>query len=149
MTGESFIAFLLMVFLLGCKEEKIEDPYVWLPMEVTATAYNSVESQTNDQPTITAWGDTLAPESNSLAVSRDLIGKGLTYGTMVRIENFPDTFLINDKMHQRWRNRIDIHMGKDRKRALEWGRKKIKIYYAVLRDSLDAAPMGTSEIKEQ
>ena len=147
MTGKSFIAFLLMVSLMACKEKK-EDPYVWLPMEVTATAYNSVKSQTNEHPTITAWGDTLVPESNSLAVSRDLIAKGLTYGTMVRIENFPDTFLINDKMHYRWRNRIDIHMGKDRKRAREWGRKKIMIYYAVLRDSLEASPMGTSDIKE-
>ncbi|MGB5434811.1 MAG: hypothetical protein WBM98_02890 [Maribacter sp.] len=148
MTGKSFIVFLLMVSLTGCKEKK-EDSYVWLPMEVTATAYNSVKSQTNEQPTITAWGDTLTLDSNSLAVSRDLIAKGLTYGTMVRIEKFPDTFLINDKMHPRWRNRIDIHMGKDRKRAMEWGRKKIKIYYAVLRDSLDASSMGASEINEK
>ena len=64
---------------------------------------------------------------------------------MVRIDTFPDTFYINDKMHRRWKNRIDIYMGKDNKRAREWGRKKVKIEFAVLRERVDS--LSISEIK--
>jgi 3D (Asp-Asp-Asp) domain-containing protein len=136
MTNNSFIGFLIMALLISCKEEKKTDTYIWIPLEVTATAYNSVQSQTNENPSITAWGDTLVPGMKSLAVSRDLLEKGLKHGTMVRIENFPDTFFVNDKMHHRWRNRIDIYMGKDRKRAKEWGRRKVCIEYAVLKEKI-------------
>ncbi|WP_223198029.1 3D domain-containing protein [Maribacter arenosus] len=143
MKDNAFIGFLIMALLIGCKEEKKNDPYIWIPLEVTATAYNSVQSQTNEDPTITAWGDTLVPGMKSLAVSRDLIVKGLKHGTMVRIENFPDTFFVNDKMHHRWRNKIDIYMGKDRKRAKEWGRRKVCIEYAVLKENREPSSKAT------
>lgn len=71
----------------------------------------------------------------SIAVSRDLIKLGLTHNTMVKIDTFPDTFYVKDKMHWRWRNRIDIYMGKDIQKAREWGRKKLMICYAVPLDS--------------
>ncbi len=134
--------------IFNCSAEKKEDPYVWIPMEVTATAYNSFRYQTSDNPTITAWGDTLIPGMKSIAVSRDLLAKGLKHGTMVRIDTLPDTFYINDKMHRRWKNRIDIHMGKDRKSAVEWGRKKVWIEYAVLRESIDSLSKGKLNGKE-
>lgn len=62
---------------------------------------------------------------------------GLTHNTMVKIDTFPDTFYVKDKMHYRWRNRIDIYMGKDVKKAREWGRKKLIICYAVSIDSIN------------
>jgi 3D (Asp-Asp-Asp) domain-containing protein len=145
MTDNAFIGFLIMALLISCKEEKKNDPYIWIPLEVTATAYNSVQSQTNENPSITAWGDTLVPGMKSLAVSRDLLVKGLKHGTMVRIENFPDTFFVNDKMHHRWRNRIDIYMGKDRKRAKEWGRRKVCIEYAILKEKIEPSKMVAKE----
>ena len=145
MTDTSFIGFLIMVLFISCKDKKKTDPYLWVPLEVTATAYNSVQSQTNENPSITAWGDTLVPGMKSLAVSRDLLVKGLKHGTMVRIENFPDTFFVNDKMHYRWRNRIDIYMGKDRKKAKEWGRRKVCIEYAVLKEEIEPSKKGTKE----
>jgi len=59
-----------------------------------------------------------------IAVSRDLMRNGLPYNTMVRIDTFPDTFLVKDKMHFRHRNKIDVYMGKDEKKwAREWGEK--------------------------
>ena len=64
---------------------------------------------------------------------------------MVRIDTFPDTFYINDKMHRRWKNRIDIYMDKDVKLAREWGIQKVKIEFAVLRESADS--LTISEIK--
>jgi len=137
-----FNLIIVLCLLISCNETKKIDPYVWIPLEVTATAYNSFGYQTSGNPNVTAWGDTLVPGMKSIAISRDLITKGLNHGTMVRIDTFPDTFYINDKMHRKWKNRIDIYMGKDNKRAREWGRKKVQIQYAVLRESVDSLTMN-------
>ncbi len=142
-----FNLIVALSLFLSCNETKKIDPYVWIPLEVTATAYNSFGYQTSGNPNITAWGDTLLPGIKSIAVSRDLIAKGLKHGTMVRIDTSPDTFYINDKMHRRWKNRIDIYMGKDNKRAREWGRKKVQIQYAVLMESVDS--LSINKIKEK
>ncbi len=132
---KNIILFLLFLAAISCKKE--EDEYVWIPMKVTATAYNSLPSQTSHiHPGITAWGDSLKPGMKYIAVSRDLIRKGLVYNTMVKIEGFDDVYVVKDKMHHRWRNKIDIYMGLDKEKALEWGRKKVEIQYAVKKDSL-------------
>lgn len=140
-----FLGFVFAIIALNCKEEVkvVEDQHIWIPLEVTATAYNSFKYQTSDNPNITAWGDSLIPGMKSIAISRDLIAKGLKHGTMVRIDTFPDTFYINDKMNRRWRNRIDIYMGKDRQMAREWGRRKVCIEYAVLKESMDSILQNT------
>ena len=54
--------FILFVFsiALSCDLEDSKS-YVWHTKEVTATAYNSLAYQTNQQPNITAFGDTLTP----------------------------------------------------------------------------------------
>ena len=130
------LLFLSCWFLCSCKGEK-EEPYIWKSMEVTATAYNSFPGQTSSiHPEITAWGDSIKPGMKIIAVSRDLIKKGLDYDTMVKIEGLDSIYLVKDKMNKRWRNRIDVYMGKDKKKALEWGKKKITIQYAVKKDSV-------------
>ena len=71
------------------------------------------------------------PGMNAIAVSRDLIKKGLTHGTKVRIKGLPGVYIVRDKMAARWKNKIDIYMGKDVTAALEWGmRHDIEIEYA-------------------
>ncbi len=111
--------------------------YEWIPMEVTATAYNSVAWQTSyEHPQITAWGDSIKPGVKWIAVSRDLLRKGLKHNTMVKIDTFEGIYLVKDKMHYRWRNRIDIYMGKDIEKAKEWGRRKVQIEYAVPKDTI-------------
>ncbi len=120
---------LILIWVVSCAEEK--EKWVWIPLEVTATAYNAVESQTSALVNIAAWGDTLKPGMKCIAVSRDLINKGLKYNTPVKIEGFEGVFLVKDKMHSRWENRIDIFMGLDVDKAREWGRKKVIIEYAV------------------
>lgn len=124
-----------LLLFASCTET--EDPYVWKPLKVTATAYNSVRSQTQGNPIIAAWGDSLKIETPSIAVSRDLIALGLTHNTPVKIEGFDNVFLVRDKMHKRWRNRIDIYMGTDIKRAKDWGKKKLTMHYGILKDSLE------------
>src|SRR5690606_2518426 len=109
----------------------------WFGHEVTASAYNSVHWQTDSiDPTVAAWGDTLRPGMKTIAVSRDLIKLGLTHNTMVKIDTFPDTFYVKDKMHWRWKNRIDIYMGLDIKKAREWGKRELMICYALPLDTI-------------
>jgi len=118
------ILLLFIINAFSCKDEE-----QWVSMEVTASAYNSTKAQTEGNPNITSWGDTLQPTSKSIAVSRDLIKKGLTHHTKVKIEGFKGIYVVNDKMHAKWRNKIDIYFGTDIKAAQQWGRKKVKIRY--------------------
>ena len=122
------------IVLYSCTDERIEkkDEYIWKSIEVTATAYNSLRYQTSNTPNITAWGDSLKPGMPYIAVSRDLIKQGLVHNTLVKLEGFNGTFLVKDKMNRRWRNRIDIYMGKDIKKAKEWGKQKLQLQYGVL-----------------
>ncbi len=117
------------------QHDESSQKYQWYGHEVVVSAYNSVSWQTQGDPNIAAWGDTLKPEMKSIAVSRDLLRMGLTHNTMVKIDTFPDTFYVKDKMNKRWKNRIDLYMGVDIKKAREWGRKKMLICYAIPIDS--------------
>ncbi|WP_298504875.1 hypothetical protein [uncultured Maribacter sp.] len=123
-------------FLLGCKEE-VKEKYAWKSMEVTITAYNSLLSQTSKQPNITAWGDTLKPGMQCVAVSRDLIKLGIKHNTQIKIQGIKGVFKVNDKMNKKWKKRMDIYMGLDIAKAKEWGKKKRKIFYRVLIDSVN------------
>jgi 3D (Asp-Asp-Asp) domain-containing protein len=98
-------------------------------LHLTATAYNSVPEQTNSEPNIAAWGDSLTPGVRAIAVSRDLLDIGLTRGAEVEIEGMPGTYRVLDKMGRRWTRRIDIYMGEDIQAAREWGVRKVKIRY--------------------
>ncbi|WP_265163491.1 3D domain-containing protein [Salinimicrobium tongyeongense] len=121
----------MIIAFTGCEEtdgEKL-DFEDWQKITVTASAYNSSKHQGEGNPLITAWGDTLNPEVQSIAVSRDLLKKGLTYQTPVKIEGFEGVFIVNDKMHPRWKNKIDIYMGANKEKALKWGRRKVEIAF--------------------
>lgn len=124
-----FIAIITLT--LGCKGETQPDQFEWKTIEVTATAYNSLANQTSSDPHITAFGDSLKPGLHYIAVSRDLLTKGLGHNTLVKIEGFDQTFLVKDKMNKRWRNRIDIYMGTDVKAARSWGKRKVNISYRI------------------
>jgi len=106
---------------------------VWRPAEqslvVTATAYNSVRSQTDGNPSLGAWGDRLRPGMRAIAVSRDLLALGLGRGVRVRIEGLPGEYTVLDKTSKRWRKRIDIYMGVDVQAARRWGRRQVRIHW--------------------
>lgn len=103
----------------------------WKPMHVAASAYNSLPSQTTaSHSNVAAWGDVLEPGMHAIAVSRDLIEKGLTYGTKVKIPGLSGIYVVLDKMAARWTNKIDIYMGHDVQRARDWGvRHNLRILY--------------------
>lgn len=118
---------LIIVFsawMLSCQQTETHS------LEVEATAYNSLPEQTHrHHPAITAWGDTLKPGMKAIAVSRDLIGLGLTHGKKVRIEGLEGEYVVLDKMNKRWTNKIDIYMGENPDKAIQWGKRKVTIHW--------------------
>ncbi len=94
---------------------------------VVATAYNSTKAQTDARPNRGAWGDRIEPGMKVIAVSPDLVKKGLRRGTKVRIDGVEGEWEVLDRTPSRLRNHIDLYMGIDVKAAREWGRKKVVI----------------------
>jgi len=103
-------------------------------LDVIATAYTSSKGETDDTPNITAWGDKLKPGMKCIAVSRDLLKMGLGHGVKVRIEGLEGEYIVLDKMNKRWTKKIDIYMGNDRKKALQWGKQRVSIYWSVSKE---------------
>ena len=102
-----------------------------ISVTVTATAYNATRAQTDADPHIGAWGDHLdravKPGLRVIAVSPDLLKKGLRRGQRVRIHGLKGEFVVLDKMPRRWKNRIDIYMHKDIHAARKWGKRRVKV----------------------
>ncbi len=99
-------------------------------LKVRASAYNSLRGQTDRTPNLAAWGDRLYPGKKVIAVSRDLLTKyGLKHNTVVKIKGLPGTYRVQDKMNKRFRKKIDIYMGNDRRKALRWGRRNVTIMW--------------------
>ena len=115
------LAALLVVGCQACARGQVKS------LEVKASAYNSVTSQTDDNPTLAAWGDELKPGMKAIAVSPDLVELGLDRGTEVTIDGLPGRYMVLDRTASRHRNRIDIYMGTDVEAAKEWGIKTVTI----------------------
>ena len=125
-----FTLIILMVFIMGCEKEPAPK-YEWKTIKVTASAYNSTRHQTEGDPFVGAFGDSLKPGMKCIAVSRDLYRLGLRNNTFVTIEGLKGIYLVKDKMHPKWKNKIDIYMGTDIISAKRWGRKKVNIHYRI------------------
>jgi 3D (Asp-Asp-Asp) domain-containing protein len=100
-------------------------------VKVTATAFNSLRGQTDSTPNHGAWGDRLSRTPRGVraaAVSRDLLCRGYSRKQRFRIEGMAGEFLVLDTMSARWKQRVDIYMGKDRRAAKRFGRRKLHIY---------------------
>jgi len=99
-------------------------------LRVTATAYSSHVSQTDKTPFLAAWNNRIRPGMKIIAVSRDMLTRyGLRNGSKVKIGGLSGYYTVRDKMNKRYRKRIDIYMGMNRRRALRWGRRSVMLYY--------------------
>jgi len=99
-------------------------------LRVTATAYSSHRGQTDKTPFLAAWNNRLRPGMKIIAVSRDMLTRyGMRNGTKVRIGGLRGYYRVRDKMNKRYRKRIDIYMGVNRRKALRWGRRSVVIYW--------------------
>ena len=97
---------------------------------VHATAYTSHTDQTDSTPFLAAWSNPIRPGMKIVAVSRDLITKyGITNGSKIRISGLRGVYTVRDKMNKKWRKRVDIYMGTNRRRALRWGKRRVSLYY--------------------
>lgn len=105
--------------MFGCGNERT--------LTVTATAFNSTRAQTDGRPLETACGDRLQAGHKIIAVSRDLEKQGLICGTEVEISGLDGTWVVGDRMARRHKQLIDIYMGRDVKRARQWGRQEVEI----------------------
>jgi 3D (Asp-Asp-Asp) domain-containing protein len=116
-----WLLFLFAVFLINaCAKEKIS-------LEVTATSFTSRAGETDSNPRLAAWGNVLKPGMKAVAVSRDLLDLGLKNGSEIWIAGLPGKYKVMDKMHKRWKKKIDIYMGNDTRKAREWGKRKVVI----------------------
>jgi 3D (Asp-Asp-Asp) domain-containing protein len=106
-----------------------------------ATAYTSSVRETDSTPFVTATG--ARTRFGIIAVSRDLLGSDLPYGSKVKIEDLGDwrtgrgkgrfnamlkdvVFVVEDTMHKRKRQQIDVWMP-DRSLALKWGVRRVRL----------------------
>lgn len=110
--------------------------------ELRATGYNSEVGQTDSTPFITATGARTRP--GIIAVSRDLLGADIPYGSLVRIRDLggfydgrhaghfqqllddQDLFIVEDTMHLRKTNQVDVWF-ESRNTALTWGVRKVVV----------------------
>jgi len=128
---------------------------------VRATGYNSLASQTDATPHVTATGT--RTRFGVLAVSRDLLGDDLPYGSLVRIRDLGGyydgrgagrfqsvldahgLFVVEDTMHARKSNQVDVWFG-DYASAVNWGVRQAEVevvrygYDGPLLDRLAAVP---------
>ena len=112
------------------KKRKMLKPFGKRKLRVTATAYSSHRAQTDKTPFLAAWNNRLRPGMKIIAVSRDMLTRyGMRNGTKVRIGGLPGIYRVRDKMNKRYKKRIDIYMGTNRRKALRWGRRSVVIYW--------------------
>ncbi len=107
-----------------------------------ATGYNSMVDQTDSTPFITSTGQ--HTRFGIIAVSPDLLSKDLPYGSLVRIQDLGNyytgrgyghyqslldgqgLFVVEDTMHYRKRDQIDIWFA-DYASAVNWGVRKVRV----------------------
>ena len=87
---------------------------------VTATVYNAVPEQTNEDPAHTASMykiDLKNPYKHRiLAVSRDLYKLGYKFGTKVKVScdcRYDGIWVVRDLMNKRYKRRIDFLINED------------------------------------
>ena len=112
------------------KNKKMVKGFGKRKLRVTATAYSSHHKQTDKTPFLAAWNNRIRPGMKIIAVSRDMLTRyGLRNGSKVRIGGLSGYYTVRDKMNKRYRKRIDIYMGMNRRKALRWGRRSVTLYY--------------------
>lgn len=125
MRATSILRIFILVLLWLClifvgSSAKSADYRIVYSGHVMATAYNSLASQTDSTPWITASG-TRCREGVIAA-------NFLPFGTKVKIEGFGDqVFVVEDRMNKRYQERIDIWF-RDYEDAIKFGVRKIKFY---------------------
>lgn len=117
----------------------IPPPDTLLNLSVTATFYNPVPSQTDGSPNKTATGykiDLSNPfKHRIIAISRDIEQRGIRMGDSVIVifedgtksAQYNGKYVVQDRMHHKQRNKIDLLVSPDMYMGLFKGVRLIKI----------------------
>jgi 3D (Asp-Asp-Asp) domain-containing protein len=120
--AESLIRIEELETTLDSKQQLVESLQRGRMLRVTA--YSAEPEQTDDTPNITASNNPV--RRGIVAVSRDLFESGWTFGRRVFVEGL-GVFTIDDLMHKRKREQIDIFMH-DTDQALRFGRQEMNVH---------------------
>jgi 3D (Asp-Asp-Asp) domain-containing protein len=121
--------------------EPVHGPEANPVFTLRATAYNSLVAQTNAQPFVTATG--ARTRWGIIAVSRDLLGTDLPYGSLVRLRDLGAfssgrgagaydgllegiVFTVEDTMHPRKTQQVDVWFA-EYGDALRWGVRRLEV----------------------
>jgi len=97
----------------------LRNSYIYVPVSVSA--YNPCPLQTDSTPFITASNQRV--RKGIVALSRDLEKEfGLKFGDKVHLLGI-GTFVFADRMHRRWKRRVDLFKW-SKKKAIQFGRQK-------------------------
>jgi 3D (Asp-Asp-Asp) domain-containing protein len=77
------------------------------------------------------WGDELVPGMRALAVSPDLVARGVIRGTRVRIEGMPASYRVRHELGAEAHERVEIFMGTDTEAARRFGERRARIWWEV------------------
>ena len=134
--GYLSLVLLITFFITGCVQQQPSHCFKkhppkkeMLSMQVHSTAYTSRLKRKNAKYPVGAWGDALTPLCHGIAVSDDLIKMGLTYQSKVRIDGLDGEYVVLDRMHPKWKKRIDVYMGNDFKKARYWGSRTVTVHW--------------------
>ena len=98
-------------------------------LEVRALAYTSRSRKGSKKGAVpmSACGEPLTPGIKAVAVSPDLLTRGLAMRTKIKIQGMDGEYEVLDTMSPRWNKTIDIYFGDDVLGARQWGSKDIVI----------------------
>lgn len=96
---------------------------------VTVGAFSIGLRGPDDEPIRGKWGDELKPGIKALAVSPDLVARGLSRGTRVRIEGMPSSYRVRDQLADGTRERVEIFMGTDAASVERFGEHRMQIWW--------------------
>jgi hypothetical protein len=96
---------------------------------VTVAAFSIALRAPGEDPLRGRWGDELKPGIKAVAVSPDLVARGLSQGTRVRIEGLPSAYRVRDQLADGTLERVEIFMGTDAASAERFGEKRMRIWW--------------------
>jgi hypothetical protein len=121
-TASRFAAVCLCLALAACSSRGEVDT-------LTVAAFSIALRGPGEDPVRGKWGDELKPGIKAVAVSPDLVARGLSQGTRVRIEGLPSAYRVRDQLPDGTRERIEIFMGTDAASVARFGEQRMRVWW--------------------
>ncbi|MCE2390022.1 MAG: hypothetical protein J4G09_00890 [Proteobacteria bacterium] len=93
---------------------------------VTAATYAATDGSGLHQG---AWGDQLHPGLKAVAVSEELISRGLGHRSEVRVEGLPGSYTVLDRLGPEAKVDLSVYVGVETRASRAWGPRRVRIYW--------------------